>query len=297
MLALTILMKGLAKEMVLVGENNHQAQGEAYDLIHASSFAHPMKIYAGPIEATSHSDIIVVSASVPMTNMKNRLDLGTGNATLFRNLIPQLSQLSPEAIFIIITNPVDIMTYYTIRLSNFPPSRVIGTGTLIDSGRFRSLLGLYSGIHPEDIHAYILGEHGDTELPVWSLADIGGMPIPEFFKTSGKPYDTKQAEELFQGVRDAAYTIIEKKGSTYYAIAMGLERIVECILRDENSVLSVSTLLSDFHGVSDICLGVPAVINRTGVSRVIELPLNPEEQAAFRHSAKVLQEVARSIGL
>ncbi|HHT26008.1 MAG TPA: L-lactate dehydrogenase [Firmicutes bacterium] len=295
--AYTVMLRGVAAELVLIDVNKDKAEGDAMDLNHGLPFARPMRIWAGDYEDTAEADVIVIAAGASQKPGETRLDLVRKNTEIFRSIIGQIMEHNPKGIILVATNPVDILTYASLKLSGLPPNRVLGSGTILDTARFRYLLGMYADVDPRSVHAYILGEHGDTELPVWSLADIGGMPIPEFFKTSGKPYDTKQAEELFQGVRDAAYTIIEKKGSTYYAIAMGLERIVECILRDENSVLSVSTLLSDFHGVSDICLGVPAVINRTGVSRVIELPLNPEEQAAFRHSAKVLQEVARSIGL
>ncbi|HHT09954.1 MAG TPA: L-lactate dehydrogenase [Atribacter sp.] len=297
MLALTILMKGLAKEMVLVGENNHQAQGEAYDLIHASSFAHPMKIYAGPIEATSHSDIIVVSASVPMTNMKNRLDLGTGNATLFRNLIPQLSQLSPEAIFIIITNPVDIMTYYTIRLSNFPPSRVMGTGTLIDSGRFRSLLGLYSGIHPEDIHAYILGEHGESEFPVLSLADFGGMGMENSLPVCRKTCPLKNLAEVFEEAKDGGMLVYRHKGYTNHAIALATCTLIEAIFKDSGRILPVSTLIDGYLGVTDMCLSMPVVLGQEGILKIIELNMNEQEQTAFRSSAAVLKKAAKEMGI
>lgn len=295
--AYTVVLRGVAAELVLIDVNKDKAEGDAMDLNHGLPFAKPMRIWAGDYEDTADADVIVIAAGAAQKPGETRIDLVRKNTEIFRSIIGQIMKHNPKGIILVATNPVDILTYATLKLSGLPSNRVLGSGTILDTARFRYLLGMYADVDPRSVHAYILGEHGDTELPVWSLADIGGMPIPDFFKTSNKPYDTKRAEELFQGVRDAAYTIIEKKGSTYYAIAMGLERIVECILRDENSVLSVSTLLNNFHGVSDICLGVPAVINREGVSRVIELPLNDEEIAAFRHSAAVLKEVARSIGL
>lgn len=295
--AYTVVTSGIASELVLIDVNRDKAEGDAMDLNHGLAFAKPMRIWAGDYKDTADADVVVIAAGAAQKPGETRLDLVRKNTHIFRNIVGDIMQHNPRGIILVATNPVDILTYATLKISGLASNRVIGSGTILDTARFRYLLGMYADVDPRSVHAYIIGEHGDTELPVWSQADIGGVPIPDFFRLSGHPYDTARAEQIFQGVRDAAYTIIEKKGSTYYAIAMGLQRIVEAILRDEHSVLSITTLLNNYHGVSDVCLGVPAVVNRSGVDRVVELPLNEEEAAAFRRSADVLKDVARSIGL
>lgn len=294
-LALAILTKGLASEMVLVDNNNDRARGEAFDLIHASAFAHPMKIYAGSIDETKQSDIIVISASVPMINMKNRLELAGGNAELFRTFIPRLSRLSPEAIFIIISNPVDIMTYYTLQLSGFPPSRVMGTGTLIDSGRFRSLLGLYSGIHPEDIHAYILGEHGESEFAALSLANFGGLKTEYSIPVCRKTCPLKTPIEVFEEAKEGGMMVYQQKGYTNHAIALATCALIEAIVNDSGRILPVSTLIDGYLGIRDMCLSLPAVLGREGILKIIELPLNEKEQTAFKSSATILKHVTKKL--
>lgn len=295
--AYTVVLSHIASELVLIDANREKAEGDAMDLNHGLAFAKPMRIWAGDYADTATADVIVIAAGAAQKPGETRLDLVRKNTNIFRSIIGSIMEHNPQGIILVATNPVDILTYASLKISGLSPNRVLGSGTIIDTARFRYLLGMYADVDPRSVHAYILGEHGDTELPVWSLSDIGGMPLPDFFRTAGKRYDATQAEELFSGVRDAAYTIIQKKGSTYYAIAMALERIVEAILRDEHSVLTVTTLLNNFHGISDICLGVPAVINRNGVDRIVELPLNNEELAAFSRSANVLKDVARSVGL
>lgn len=295
--AYTAVLSGVASDLVLIDVNRAKAEGDAMDLNHGLPFARPMRIWAGEYPDVADADVIVIAAGAAQKPGETRTDLVRKNIGIFRDIVGQIMAQNPKGIILVATNPVDILTYAVLKLSGLPACRVIGSGTILDTARFRYLLGMYTDVDPRSIHAYIVGEHGDSELAVWSLASVGGMPIANFARISGRQYSDETAHEIFRGVRDAAYTIIEKKGSTYYAIAMGLERIVEAILRDQHSVLSVSTLLRDYHGVSDICLGVPCVINRSGVDRVVELPLSPEEEEAFRHSANVLKEVARSVGL
>lgn len=295
--AYTLVLSGIAAELVLVDVNKEKAEGDAMDLNHGLPFAKPMRIWAGDYRDAASADVIVIAAGAAQKPGESRIDLVRKNTGIFRSIIGSIMEHKPHGIILVATNPVDILTYATLKISGLAPNRVLGSGTILDTARFRYLLGMYADVDPRSVHAYIVGEHGDTELPVWSLADIGGMPIPDFFHLSGQQYTDERADAIFREVRDAAYTIIEKKGSTYYAIAMGLQRIVEAILRDEHSVLSVTTLLKDFHGVSDVCMGVPAVVNRAGVDRIIQLPLNQAEEEAFRKSAEMLREVAVSVGL
>ena len=295
--AYTVVLSGLVSDLVLIDVNRVKAEGDAMDLNHGLAFARPMRIWAGDYEDVATADVIVIAAGASQKPGETRLDLVRKNTVIFREIIGKIMAHDPKGIILIATNPVDILTYATLKFSGLPPARVIGSGTILDTARFRYLLGLYADVDPRSVHAYIIGEHGDSELAVWSLASIGPMPMADFCRSSGRPYSSETVEGIFHAVRDAAYSIIEKKGSTHYAIAMGLMRIVEAILRDQHSVLSVSTLLTDFHGVSDICLGVPCVVNTTGIDRVLDLPLSAEEEAAFRRSADVLKEVARAAGL
>jgi len=285
--AYSILVKGLAGEMVLVDYNRNSADGEALDLLHASSFATPMDIKGGDYPDTKDSDVVIVCASIPSKDIKSRLDLCQGNTDLFKQVIPKIASASPNAILIIITNPLDVMTYAALKISKFPSNRVIGTGTLIDSGRFRALLSNAAKINPAEIHAYILGEHGDSQFPVFSLANVGGVKFQEKSKV--------KIDEYFDQTKKGGYLVMEKKGYTNWGIALATANLVECIVNDQKKILSVSTLVNNYCGVSDLCISVPAIVGREGVSRVIELEMSAEEQKAFQSSAKVLQEVTTSL--
>lgn len=295
--AYTLMLSGIAAELVLIDINHDKAEGDAMDLNHSQAFAKPMRIWAGSYADTASADVIVIAAGANQKPGETRIDLARKNTAIFRNIISEIMKYNPKGIILVATNPVDILTYVTLQISGLPVNRVIGSGTIIDTARFRYLLGRCANVDARSVHAYIIGEHGDSELPVWSLVSVGGMHIEEFAQLSGCPYTTQARTRIFADVRDAAYHIIEKKGATYYAIAVGLQRIVEAILRDEHSVLSVSTLLRDFHGISDVCLGVPCVINRSGIDRVIELPLNEAELAGLQRSAEVLRGIISTIGV
>lgn len=294
--AYTLMLSGVASELVLIDISRDKAEGDAMDLNHSQAFAKPMRIWAGTYADTASADVIVIAAGANQKPGETRIDLAHKNTGIFRSIIGEIMKYNPKGIILVATNPVDILTYVTIKISGLPSNRVLGSGTIIDTARFRYLLGRCANVDARSVHAYIIGEHGDSEIPVWSLVSVGGMHIEEFAQLSGCPY-AAQRDQIFADVRDAAYHIIEKKGATYYAIAAGLQRIVEAILRDEHSVMSVSTLLNDFHGISGICLGVPCVISRSGIDRVIELPLNQTELAGLRNSAEVLRGIISDIGL
>ena len=293
--AYTAVLRGLAGELVLMDATRAKAEGDALDLNHGLPFVPPVRISAGDYDDVSGADIVVIAAGAGQKPGETRLDLVKKNAAIFREIIPRVAERAPRAILLVATNPVDVLSYLTYRLSGFPASRVIGSGTLLDSARFRYLIGQAASIDPRSVHAYIIGEHGDSELPVWSRSNIAGVSLTEpspYWPLTG---DKAQRDRLFEETRDAAYRIIERKGATYYAIALALARIVEAVLRDENAVLTVSTLLQDFHGISDLYLGVPAVVGRSGVRQVIQPTLDEGEKERLRHSADVLRRTVDSL--
>jgi L-lactate dehydrogenase len=295
--AYALMLSGLASEIVLVDINRKKAAGEAMDLSHALSFSRPAVISAGEYSDCEGSDIVVITAGAAQKPGESRLQLAERNTDIFRSIIPEVSKAAPNAIIIVVSNPVDILTYVTLKISGLPKERVIGSGTILDTSRFRYELGNAFGIDPRNIHAYIIGEHGDSEVPVWSLANVAGVRFTDFCPLCGMDYDQKKMDELFEKTRTAAYKIIEAKGATYYAIASGTLRIVESILRNENSVLTVSTLVDGYYGVDDICISVPAVINRRGIKELVQLTLSDKESDAFRRSAKILMDIADSLSL
>jgi len=290
--AYTAVLRGLASEIVLVDKRRDKADGEAMDLSHAVPFARPVRVRSGDYPDLAGAAVVCVAAGVGQKPGEDRLSLLSRNVAVLREVVAGIVRHCPGSIILMASNPVDIMAYAAWRLSGFPASRVIGSGTILDTARLRFLLSEHHGVDPRSVHAYIVGEHGDSEVPVWSLANIAGIRLAD---TPG--YDSAVHREIFAEVRDAAYEIIRRKKATYYAIAVGLARIVESILRDEHSVLSVSTLVNGYLGVRGVYLGVPAVVGRTGVERVIELPLDGAEAEAFRRSAGILREQAASLGL
>lgn len=290
--AYKLLGSGLASEMLLVDVNERRAEGEMMDLQHAMPFDRPCTIRVGSYSDIAGSDIIVISAGVAQKPGETRLELVKRNAAIFQHMIPQLAQAAPGAILVIATNPVDILTEAAIRYSGFQPDRVIGSGTILDTARFRYLLGQYYQVDPRSVHAYIIGEHGDSEVPVFSTASIAGISLSEICRQQGRSYSQAEMDGLFEQVRGAAYQIIARKGATYYAIASGLLRIVEAILGDQNTVFSVSNRMNGQYGVKDVCLSLPAIVNREGISRMLTLPLSQVEEAAFVHSAHLLKTLA-----
>lgn len=283
-IAFGVLMKGLAGEMILVDANKKVAVGEARDLMHASPFAFSTDIRAGEYYDTRNSDVIVLTASVPLREVASKIELVRENYRLFREMIPVLAEQSPEAVFVVVTNPVDAMTYFTLKLSGFSARRVIGTGTLLDSGRFRMLLADASGASPNDINAYIIGEHGDTHFPVLSSASVGGR----HFRVMDK------VVELFDKANTEGRMVFESKGYTNYAIGLTALTIMESLVLDSRRVLPVSFLMDRYLGVSDVCISMPAVIGRNGIQRIIDLDLDETEKAQFKKSAEAVKEMIRA---
>ncbi len=288
--AYSMLNQGICEEFVLVDLNEKKAEGEAMDLRHGLPFApHTTKIWKGSYADCKTADIVVLTAGANQKPGETRLDLVEKNTNIFRGIISQIMESGFDGIFLVAANPVDILTYATWKFSGLPKERVIGSGTILDTARFRYELGNYFDVDTRNVHAYIIGEHGDTELPVYSHVNLGAKPLAKALETKDN-YKQEDLDEMFVNVRDAAYHIIERKGATYYGIGMGLTRITKAILQDENSILTVSTLLEGEYGHEDIYIGVPCVVNRQGVREVVELELNEKEKAQFAHSVKVLKE-------
>jgi L-lactate dehydrogenase len=293
--AFALLNQGITEELVLIDLNKEKAEGDAMDLNHGLPFSPSRtKIWYGSYQDCGEADLIVITAGANQKPGETRLDLVEKNTRIFKGIVEEIMASGFDGIFLVATNPVDILTYAVWKFSGLPKERVIGSGTILDTARFRFLLGDYFDVDTRNVHAYIIGEHGDTELPVWSNADIAGTSISEWSKN--KPgFKQSDLEQLFLNVRDAAYHIIERKGATYYGIAMGLVRLTKAILRDENSVLTVSTYLDGQYGQNDIYIGVPAVVNRGGVRQVVELNLNEEERAKFENSVNVLKKTMEPV--
>jgi len=285
-LAYTLLLKELPREMVLVHQQRDKSEGDAADLRHAHLFLdHRIDIRAGEVADTMDSDVVVVTASRPWREgFSDRLAMAKANSELFAQLIPQLARVSPQAVLIIVSNPVDVLTYQAIRYSGFAPQRVIGTGTLVDSARFRALLADEVGIHPEDLRAYTLGEHGKTQLPAFSVAEAGGERIDE----------SPHRHELFEQALAAGMDVFNLKGYTNFAIATATYYIVESVLTDARHTMPVSTLIDGYLDVSDVCLSVPCVIGMGGVVRQLRPGLNEQETQAFRRSAAVVRGAIES---
>ncbi len=293
--AFSLINQNLTDEMVLIDLNKEKTEGDAMDLNHGVPFGAPTKIWAGEYADCADADLVVITAGANQQPGETRLDLIEKNAKIFKNIVTSVMDSGFDGIFLIATNPVDVLSYATWKYSGLPMERVIGSGTILDTARFRFMLGEYFDLDVRNVHGYIMGEHGDTELPVWSQTRIGSEHIGRYMEKY-KPEGTQQdLEDMFINVRDAAYHIIERKGATHYAIAMGLARLTKAILRNEHSILTVSTLMKGEYGLDDLYIGVPAVVSRQGIEKVIEIDLNKEEEEKLNHSAQVLKEAMKPI--
>lgn len=294
--AFTLMEQGLFSELVLVDVNRERAEGEAMDIGHGMIFASPMNIYAGDYDDIMDASIIVITAGASQKVGETRLDLVKKNAAIFSSIIPEIAKRNYQGILLIVANPVDILTHVAQKLSGFPRSRVFGSGTVLDTGRLKYLLGQHLDVDPRNIDAYIIGEHGDSEIPVWSSAYVSGMPLSRFCEFRGHHDHKASMEHLAQSVKDSAYEIIKKKKATYYGIAMGVRRICSAIIRDEKSVLPVSVYLDGEFDLSGATLSVPAIVGAKGIEKVVPISLSKEEGDALQKSAEILKETAATIG-
>lgn len=293
--AYTLMISGLVSEIVLIDINEKKAEGEVMDMNHGMPFVRPVKLYSGTYSDCADSDIIIITAGANQKEGETRIDLVKKNTEVFKSIINEIVKYNQNAILLIVTNPVDILTYVTYKLSGFPKNKVIGSGTVLDSARFRYLIGDHVGVDTRNVHAYILGEHGDTEVATWSLTNIAGIPMEKFCEDCKKCKDGTSRKQIYENVKNAAYQIIEGKGATYYAIALAVKRIVEAIVRDEDSILTVSSLLEGQYGLSDVCLSVPTLVNKDGIDKILTVPINEEEKQQLLKSANTLKEVIKSI--
>jgi L-lactate dehydrogenase len=295
--AFSLVESGLFSELVLIDVNRDRAEGEAMDLSHGLPFARPMEIYAGSYDDVADCGLIIVTAGANQKPGETRLDLVKKNVGIFKSIIPELRKRGCEGILLIVANPVDILTYVALKLSGFPSNRVIGSGTVLDSARLKYLLGQHLNVDSRSVHAFIIGEHGDSELAVWSSANVSGIELNHFCELCGHYHHMETMQKLYESVRDSAYEIIRKKGASYYGIAMAVRRIAECILRNEHSILPVSSLIEGHYGLNGVCMGVPTIVGSGGVEKVLDIRLSPEEQAELQRSAEALKQVLDTLDL
>ena len=295
--AFALQQSGLASELVLVDIDQDKVRGEMLDLSHASSLGPPQKIIAGQVQESRDSNIIIFTAGANQKPGQTRLDLVRQNSEIVKKAIPEIVANSPDAVLIMVTNPVDILTYVAYQASGFQSSRVIGSGTVLDSARFRRLLANRFNIDPRNIHAYVLGEHGDSEVPVWSTANIAGVNLDNFLSLNTEEEVKELKEKINEEVRQAADEIIKLKGATAYGVAAALVRICEAILRNENAVLTVSSLIEGVdEKVDGVFLSLPCIVNSIGMDKILKLPLENTEMEAIRESALTLKTILKEIG-
>ncbi len=298
--AYALIMKGLARQLVMLDFDKKRVEGEVMDLSHGAPYISPVEIHAGDYPDLAGSDLVVITAGRKQKPGQTRIDLVKDNVEVYRQIIPQVMKYAPGAIFLIVSNPVDVLSYAAYKFSGKPAHEVIGSGTVLDSARFRYLLSKHCHIDPHNIHAYILGEHGDTEFPVWSSAMIGGVLFKDYChlcKNRHLSCDGAELKSIFTDVRDSAYQIIERKQETSYGIGLAMVRITRAIIDDENAILPVSSLVSDYLGQKDLYLSLPAVVNKNGVREVLTMQLSSEEEEAFRRSARTIREILTAAGL
>lgn len=296
-MAYACLIQGLGGTVALYDLNGDKTAAEVLDLNHGLQFVAPARVIGSDdITVCADADVVVITAGAKQQPGQSRLELADANVRMCRTLVPQLLEVAPHAILLLVTNPVDVLTYAALQVSGLPPGRVIGSGTVLDSSRLRQLVAQHTGVGVRHVHAYIAGEHGDSEIPLWSTASIGAVPLLDWQLPDRPALDRAAREEILRGVVTSAETIIRGKGATNYAIGLAGARILEAILSDEQAVLPVSSLLSD-DGLDDVCLSMPSIVGRDGLITVLPTPLSDEEQAGLRASADTVRGVIAELGV
>lgn len=295
--AFALMQSGLFSEMVLLDADKNKAEGEAMDISHGEVYSRPMHIYAGDYDDVTDAAIIVITAGANQKPGETRLDLVQKNVGIFKSIIPEIAKRNYKGILLVVSNPVDILTYTAFKLSNLPETHVIGSGTVLDTARFRENLGNHLGVDSRSVHAFIIGEHGDSEIPVWSTANIAGVPINKFCEVRGHFAHQEAMERIAHEVKMSAYEIIARKKATYYGIAMAVKRICEAIIRDEKSVLPVSNMMHGAHGITDITMSMPAIVGRKGIELQMPISLNEKEAKSLKESAEMLKKIAQEAGI
>jgi len=295
--AYSLMIKGFVRSIVIVDTNTLRTQGEVLDLASGMPYLSPVEITAGDYADIAGSDLVVITAGLRQKPGQSRLELVKDNVELYRQIVPKIMKYAPDAIQLVVTNPVDVLSYAAYKISGKPWMQVIGSGTVLDSARLRFLLSQHCNIDSRNVHAYILGEHGDSEFPVWSKAMVGGLLFKDYCSLCKNCDNKKLLKDVFDEARGYAYKIIERKGETSYGIGLALVRITQAVLKDENAILPVSCLVRDYYGVGDVYMSLPAVVNKKGVRQVLELELQTQEADLLKASAETIKAVMRKVGL
>ncbi|MFW6238910.1 MAG: L-lactate dehydrogenase [Halanaerobiales bacterium] len=290
-IAYALMNNGIASEIVLIDIDEDKAEGEAMDLSHGASFVKPVNVSSGSYEECVDADMVIITAGANQKPGESRLDLVKKNTGIFKQIVPQITEYTEDTLLLVVTNPVDILTYVAYRISGYPRERVLGSGTVLDTSRFRYLLSWHCEVNPANIHAYIIGEHGDHEVAAWSQTNIAGINFDRFCLTCERDCGEEFRDEVYHKVKDAAYEVIDKKGATYYAIGLAVTRIVESIFRNENTILTVSSILDGHYGLSDMALSLPAKVGRSGIKDVLMMELSAEEEEALIESGELLKGI------
>jgi L-lactate dehydrogenase len=293
--AFAMALRGTASEIILVDLNKKLAQAQAEDILHATPFSHPVRVVAGDYPQLDGAGVVILACGVGQRPGETRLQLLERNVEVFKKVVPQVRQFAPDALLLVVSNPVDVITQVVTKLSGLSPRKVIGSGTILDTARFRALLGEHLGVAPVSVHGYVLGEHGDSEVLVWSSAKVGGVSIQDYARQMGVDLTREMKLQIDDGVRHAAYRIIEGKGATYYGIGAGIARIVQAIRDDERRVLTVSSLTSGMNEFKGICLSLPRVVGLKGILTALQPDLSDEEHLGLQKSAEILEEAVASL--
>ncbi|MCD8316458.1 MAG: L-lactate dehydrogenase [Eggerthellaceae bacterium] len=295
--AFSLLQSGLFSEMVMMDVDEERAEGEALDISNGMAFASPMNIYAGGYDDAVDAAIVIITAGANQKPGESRIDLVTRNVKIFDSILAEIRERKYAGIILVVSNPVDILTYVTIKLAGIPEHRIIGSGTVLDTARLKQMIGEELGVDPRNVHARILGEHGDSEIIAWSSAHVAGIPLEDFFHMRKDGSYEEFRDNMSDSVRNAAYEIIKKKHATYYGIALSVKRICEAIVRDEKSVLSVSNELHGEYGIKSVALSTPCIVGKTGIEGKLPPALNYEEQKQLNHSADLLKGILKEVSL
>lgn len=295
--AFALMQSGMFSEMVLIDADQRRAEGEAMDISHGTPFAKPVKIYAGGYDDIRDAAIIVITAGANQKPDETRLDLVHKNVKIFQSIIPQIRERDCGGILLVVSNPVDILTYVAQKLSGFTENRVIGSGTVLDTARLKRAVAERLTVDSRSVHAFIIGEHGDSEIAAWSGANVSGIPLNDFCELRGHYRHEENTSRIAQEVKNSAYEIIEKKQATYYGIAMSVRRICEVILRDEKSILPISSMMYGEYGISDVALSMPAIVGKNGVEIKVPIPLSEDEIEHLQKSASMLRDVLDDVGM
>ena len=295
-IAYAAMLRGIVHEIVLIDALAQKAEAEAKDLMHGSMFVASVDVRSGSLADCRDAAVVAITAGAKQKPGQTRLQLAEVNAGILRQMVPQILEAAPAAILLIVSNPVDVLTHIALESSGLPAARVIGSGTVLDTSRFRSLLARRLNVAVGNVHAYIVGEHGDSEVPLWSSAQIAGTPLDQFVSPHAPPLTDPDRAEIFRNVREAAAQVIAAKGATNWAIGLAVARILEAILRDENAILTVSSELNGYHGIRNVCLSVPSIVGRSGVRATLPLRYSDAEMEALQRSAAILRSAAGRLG-